>query len=361
MKHKTQFDLLRKISFLFLVTCILVLFLYPRPARADALTALSDTMSRLADSTPSAVYSDHTIRYTTPSGVDAAETMTVTMPTGFTIGTVDFTDIDVSWGGTTGYDNELTLAATCTGTTWGATFAGQILTITSCTGTITATNKVVVEIGNNASGGNAQIQNHATAATYTISVGGTFGDTGKMAIVILSDDQVVVDTTIDPYLTFTISDNAVSLTKSGGLNPDYQNAGFNSDSAFSVNTNANSGYNVSYNGATLSANGGANTINAMAAKAASSIGAEQFGLNLRDNTTPNSGTDPSGGGSGTPAADYNTVDQFKYVAGTTTTLASASAATSSNTFTVTYIVNVTEITEAGAYSTTITYIATGNF
>lgn len=340
---------------------LLFFFLYPRVARADGLTALSDTMSRLSDSTPTVVYSDHTIKYATPSGVGAGEAMEITFPSGFTIGSVDYTDIDVSWGATTGYENELTLAGTPSGSTWGASFTGQILSITSGTGTISATSKVIIEIGNNANGGNAQIQNSATAATYTISIGGDFGDTGKLAIIILTNDQVIVETTIDPYLTFTISDNAVSLLKSGGLNPDYNSTGFNSDSAFSVNTNAGSGYNVSYNGATLSANGGANTINAMAAKAGSAVGTEQFGLNLRDNAMPNTGLDPSGGGSGVPAADYNTVDQFKFAADTTTTLASASAATSANTFTVTYIVNITETTEAGAYSTTITYIATGNF
>ena len=298
------------LGFIFL---LISFFVFPQTASADALSALSDTMSRLSDSTPTAVYSDHTIKYITPSGVGAGETMEITFPAGFGIGSVDYTDIDVSWGASTGYENELTLAGTPSGSTWGAAFTGQVLAITSGTGTISTTSKVVIEIGQNATGGgaNAQIQNHATAATYTISIGGDFGDTGKIAIVILSNDQVIVDTTIDPYLTFTISDNAVSLLKSGGLNPDYNNTGFNSDSAFSVNTNAVSGYNISYKGATLSANGGANTI--------------------------------------------------KYGADTTTTLASAGEATASNTFTVTYIVNVTETTEAGAYSTTITYICTGNF
>lgn len=352
---------MKKILICLLIISVVFLIALPKIAQAGALSVLSDTMSRLSDSTPTAVYSDHTIKYTTPTGMAAGQNMQITMPAGFAVGSVDYTDIDVSWGPTTGTENELTLAAAPSGSTWGASFTGQVLSITSGTGTITNTSKVVVEIGNNATGGNAQIQNHVTAATYTITISGSFGDTGKLAIIILSNDQVVVDTTIDPYLTFTISDNAVSLLKSGGLNPDYNNTGFNSDSAFSVNTNAASGYNVSYNGATLSANGGANTIDAMAAKAGSSVGIEQFGLNLKDNATPDTGLDPSGGGSGVPAADYNTADQFKFMADTTTTLAGASAATSSNTFTVSYIVNITETTEAGAYSTTITYIATGNF
>jgi hypothetical protein len=187
------------------------------------------------------------------------------------------------------------------------------------------------------------------------------GDTGKFAASIITDDQVVVSTTIDPYLTFTLTQNTVSLTKAGGGNPDYNNTGFNNGSAntLAANTNAANGYTLSYQGSTLTS--GTNTIEAMTTKAASSTGTEQFGLNLRDNTTPNTGADPSGSGSGAPAADYNTVDQFKFVPDTATTLASASGSTASNTFTVSYIVNVSQTTEAGAYSTTITYIATGNF
>ena len=350
---------MKKILGLILVLAILSFFI-PQKAHADALGALSDTMSRLQKST---VKSDHTIRYTTPTGVAAGQNMQITMPTGFTIGSVDYTDIDVSWGPSTGAENELTLAGTPSGTTWGAAFASQVLSITSGTGTITAASKVIVEIGTNASGGDQQITNHATAGTYTISITGSFGDTGKIAIVILDNDQVVVSTTIDPYLTFTLGQNTVSLTKSGGGNPDYNNTGYNNGTAntLAANTNANTDYTISYNGATLSANGGANTIDAMAAKAASSTNTEQFGINLKLNTTPATGADPTGGGSGAPASDYNTANQYKFVADTTTTLASAGAATTSNTFTATYIVNVTQTTEAGAYNTTITYICTGNF
>src|SRR3990170_8446255 len=111
---------LRKL-FIFALMLLVTTFFVPKSASA-ALTALSDTMSRLEKS-PTA--SNHTIKYTSSSGVQATETMTITMPTGFTIGTVDYTDIDVSWGPSTGYENELTLAGTASGSTWGAAFAGQ--------------------------------------------------------------------------------------------------------------------------------------------------------------------------------------------------------------------------------------------
>src|SRR3990172_5972491 len=165
-KHK---EMVHKISNVILAIMLLLIF-YPATTHAT-LSALSDTMSRLANSE----LSDHTIKYTTSLGVDAAETMTITMPSGFTIGSVDNTDIDVSWGPTTGYENELTLGASASCATLGASFTGQVLTITSGTGTISTNSKVVVEIGDNATGGagNEQITKHATAATYTISIAGS--------------------------------------------------------------------------------------------------------------------------------------------------------------------------------------------
>src|SRR3990172_12621636 len=166
-------------------------------------------MSRLADSTPSAVYSDHTIRFTTPTGAgDVGDKIEITMPTGFTIGSVDHTDMDLSHGASTGYETEEVLAATASATDWGASFTGQILSLEHPTnganGDITGTDKVVVEIGNNASGGNAQIQNQATAGTYTISIAGDFGDTGSLAIVIITNDQVQLTAAVDPSITFSI-------------------------------------------------------------------------------------------------------------------------------------------------------------
>jgi len=106
--------------------------------------------------------------------------MTITFPSGFGIGSVDYTDIDVSWGSSTGYENELTLAATCSDSTWGAAFSGQVLTITSCSGTISSTSKVVVEIGTNASNGDQQIENPDTSGTYVISIAGILAILAKL-------------------------------------------------------------------------------------------------------------------------------------------------------------------------------------
>jgi hypothetical protein len=334
------------------------------PVYAASLTVISDTMSREKASQAS----DHSIKFRVATAVNGpTKTITITFPTGFTIGSVDNTDIDLSHGASTGYETEETLGASAASGVWGAVFAGLVLTLTPPTDAgateITANDYVIVEIGQNATGGagNAQISN-PSAATYVISIAGVFGDTGSFAVAIIADDQVVVSTTIQPYITFTLTTNSVTLKRTGGtLDPDYSNTGFNTGTAntLAANTNGVSGYTISYNGATLTS--GANTIAAMAAKAASSTNTEQFGINLKLNTTPATGTEPTGSGTGAPTSDYATQNQYKFVAGAATALASASAPTLSNTYTVTYIVNVTQVTKPGAYSTTITYICTGNF
>lgn len=128
-------------------------------------------------------------------------------------------------------------------------------------------------------------------------------------------------------------------------------------SVMAASTNGQSGYAVTINGTTLTSGG--NTITALAAQTASSTGTEQFGLNLRDNAAPDVGANPSGTGIGTYAANYGTVDQYRFVTGDT--VASSTGSTNANAFTASYIVNVGGATEAGNYSATMTYICTATF
>lgn len=356
----------RKIIALILALTV-ALFFIPQKASAASLTAISDVMTRIKAST----LSSHDISFTLggSTALDASETVTIDFDedggkfvvsgAATVVADLDFNDgtertiVDVD-GSCVGHSGANDIVAQVNDTT-------GVLTFTAC-GSYTASGAgatINVEYGVAASGTD-RVTNPGTG-TVVIDVTAA-GDTGKFAASIITDDQVVVSTTIDPYLTFTLTQNTVSLTKSGGGNPDYNNTGFNNGSAntLAANTNATNGYTISYQGATLSANAGADTVDAMATKTTSSTGTEQFGINLKDNTTPNTGAEPSGG-SGAPASDYNTADQFRFIADTTTTLASAGGPTATTTFTATYIVNVAQVTEAGAYSTTITYIATGNF
>ena len=132
-------------------------------------------------------------------------------------------------------------------------------------------------------------------------------------------------------------------------------------SVMAASTNAVSGYAITINGSTLTCTScsGSPTITALASQTASSVGTSQFGVNLRDNATPNVGTNPSGSGTGTYTANYGTADQYRFV--TADSVAAAAAATDANAFTVSYVVNVPGSLAAGTYTATMTFIATATF
>ena len=185
--------------------------------------------------------------------------------------------------------------------------------------------------------------------SYSDDAWTTAVDTGTVAA--STAGQITVTASVDETLTFTLTSATVAL---GTLTTSTTGSG---TSTMAVATNASSGYAVTVNGTTLTS--GANTITALASPTASSQGSSQFGINLKDNATPDVGAEVSGGGSGTASANYSTADSYRFVTGTT--VASASAPTNSNTFTVSYIANIAGSTLPGSYQTILTYIATATF
>jgi hypothetical protein len=128
-------------------------------------------------------------------------------------------------------------------------------------------------------------------------------------------------------------------------------------SVMQAQTNAANGYSITVNGTTLSS--GVNTIPALAAQTASTVGAGQFGLNLRANATPAVGANPTGAGSGTFTGAYGTANQYRFNSGDS--VATAAVPTNANTFTSSYIVNIGGAQAAGVYTATMTYICTAAF
>ena len=129
-------------------------------------------------------------------------------------------------------------------------------------------------------------------------------------------------------------------------------------SQFLVATNAQSGYNVYITGPTLTS--GNNTIANLSTPSPSLVGASQFGLNLRTNSSPAVGSDEVGPGvGGQVTSDYNTSNLFSYNDGDT--LVSSPAASDNQTFTVSYLTNINAKQPAGVYATTLTYICLANF
>jgi predicted secreted protein len=320
----------------------------PRPAIAAALTGLSNTMSSQKVSEAS----NHTIIFTSPSGVGAGETITVTFPAGFTIGSVDHTDIDVEDDG-----SDVTVGATASGATWGAAFSSQVLTITSGTGVIAAGSEITIEIGTNADSGDQQITNNSTADTYTIAIAGTFGDTGNILIPILDDDEVSITADVGQTLSFSISDNTIgfgTLTSGSARYATGDTAGSGTETSahnLVIGTNASSGYTVTFTASnTLAFGTDEIDIATITGDSDGTPGTEQFAINFT--------TD----GDATIATAYaNASDNWSMATGTATTIASETVPTADETIGAYYLANIASLTPAGSYSTTLVYIATANY
>jgi hypothetical protein len=180
-------------------------------------------------------------------------------------------------------------------------------------------------------------------------------------------NQIVISAVVPESLTFcvyntngTCGDPSTTTIDLGNLSTGATSSG---TSKFDASTNANSGYIVTVNGATLTS--GSNTIPAYSALTASpATGTSGFGMNLMANTAPavtgsanvTTGTAPS---IGAPTANYGMSNSFKFTS--LDTIASATGPTNTNTFTASYIANLGGAQAAGTYTTTLTYICTATF
>lgn len=334
-------------------------------AFAGNLTGLSNTMSRLKASEAS----NHDIRFKSESGVSSGNITINFNAAGFSSGSVNYSDIDLQYGSSQSEVNG-SCSSNCTKASlnsapgagvWGAAYTSNnlILAYPSSGGTAIAANDYVrVLIGTNATyeaTGDQQMTNPGSTGSKSINIS-TASDTGQLAVAIVTNDQLSVTANVDPSLTFSISDNAVSLgtLSSTSVTPDAE--------IFEVSTNADTGYNVTITGNTLTHGNGTDVINEIGnTPATSTTNTEQFGINLVDNSSPNIGANPSGG-SGSAASGFGTTNNFKYyAAGNPQTIASASGPSATTTFTISFIANIAAQTEAGTYTTTLTLIATGNF
>lgn len=346
-------------------------FSLPVPsAQAAAVTSLRDTLTRLKASTDA----NHTIEFVTPTGVDAStDTITITFASGWTLAAEAAVNFDLAVGdsGTcsTAAFTDKALALTAAAGTWGVDVTGQVITFFAPTdaasGEITAGRCVQIQAGSNATTGgtgSASTVTNPTAGQSTATIGGTFGDSGTLAVRIIADEQVSVTATVDPTLTFTVDDNTIgfgSLSASTGRWATGDTTGGNASAGstptaahtMTVATNAQSGYAITYNGATLTS--GANTVSVASISSDSdgTPGSEQFALSA------------STDGNATIASGYARAanSSWNFVASTTTTLVSEIIPTTTETISVSYLGNITTTTEAGSYTTTVTYIATAVF
>jgi len=97
----------------------------------------------------------------------------------------------------------------------------------------------------------------------------------------------------------------------------------------------------------------------------SATGTEQFGFNLRANTTPAVGFDPDGNGlvADLTNADYGTTDKFSYNdTGSSTILAQKSSPNAATArYTMSYIANISSTTQGGTYKARQVFVITATY
>ncbi len=366
MKQKIN-QMIAKISLLVLAG--IVVFQGIPVAQAASVTSLRAVFDRLKASTNS---EGITLTFATPTGIQTGgdDTITLTFSADFVLAAEAAANFDIGLGdsGTCSsatYTDEI-VALTPSTTDWGVDVTGQVITISPETDkTLTAGFCVKVEMGNDATTGGtgavSTVANGAIDDDDTITIGGVFGDTGTLSVDIITDDQVNVTATVDPTITFSISDTTIgfgSLSSTAARWATGDTTGSASDSAaahtMSVATNAASGYVLSYNGATLTSGGNTINVGAITNDADGTQSSEEFAVGYSTNGTSTI----------TTGYDHNatpTSRDWAFVASTTTTLTSRTSPTNTETISAFYLANIAGNTEAGSYSTTLTYIATGTF
>ncbi len=163
-------------------------------AAAATVTDIYDQPSSLVISAAS----NHKFVFVPASNISGASTLTFTFASQFTTSSITEDDVDIADDGV-----DLTTASNCAGAEQASVvMASNVLTITICAGNggdIALGSSVVVEVGTNASAsgsGTHQITNPSAAATYYITLGGTFGDSGSIPLPFVTSDTGGVSGTI---------------------------------------------------------------------------------------------------------------------------------------------------------------------
>jgi len=141
---------------------------------------------------------NHLLVFATPSGVAEGETVVIGFSSAFDTSGIVEDDVDVQDHGA-----DLTTAANCGGAEQASVeMTADALTITICPGdggAIAAASEMTVKIGTNATAsgiGSSQVANPSTVGTYYISIAGTFGDSGSIALPMLEEGSVGVTGTV---------------------------------------------------------------------------------------------------------------------------------------------------------------------
>jgi hypothetical protein len=354
----------------------------PSKAIAASVTTATDTLSRLAVSATS----DHTIMFVTPTGVASTQNITLTFSAGFTgIGSMVGADFDfaINSGGTCtsgSWTEQAVVTSGATSSQWNIAGSSQVVTITSggASATVTAGRCIRLKAGLNATDttgsgpGSHQITNPGTVQTATVTIAGSFGDSGIISIPTMDSDQVNVTATVNSALSFDIDvgtatgDNntpySVPLgTLSSGTVTHSDNSSIKSI-YLDGTTNSSGGLNVSVRNAN-GANGLVSSSNASdkipSATASMSAGTANYGLCVATSTL--TGWSKSGTYTTTCATNSST-NGVVALSSTAADILTSSAPLSNGHAEV--VVNATIATTTPGhsdYTDTLTFIATSSF
>ncbi|HTH71787.1 MAG TPA: hypothetical protein VL737_00290 [Candidatus Pristimantibacillus sp.] len=166
----------------------------------------------------------------------------------------------------------------------------------------------------------------------------------------------------EPYLAFSVAGGSTDL---GYLS---QFATATTTGTFAVKTYLANGYVVQLASDPPSNITGGYTLAGLTSPTSSSIGSEQFGINLVHNTSPGSlnatSADPvqvpdNTFSFGTVDSDYATPNVYKYVKGDT--IASSNKSSGQTDYTISFIYNINNLTPDGTYKFSGTLVATSNY
>jgi hypothetical protein len=165
------------------------------------------------------------------------------------------------------------------------------------------------------------------------------------------------NTTNDPRLSVIVNTSTVNF---GALS---SAATTTATSTFSVLNYTSQGYSVYTIGSPPAITG--HTLSGMSSTGPSQVGVEQYGINLKANTSPITfGSDPvqvpsTSFSYGAASTGYNTADNYRYVAGEK--IANAAQSSGQTNYTVAYIINASTSTPAGKYTGTQSLVVVGTY
>lgn len=360
MKNKTI-----SVVTLFSVLMLNLMFCQPVYAVAGTITAVSDTMSRVQKTT----LSSHTIKFTTSVAVSAAaDTIAITFPSGYSFATKAISSVSFTHGASTGSEATEVLAATPDATKWGAVFSGTgnvIFTLTAPTdgsgaAILAANDKVIIAYDATNS------TNPSTAASYntTIAIAGANTASSSFETVILDSDQIAVSATVDPTLSFSVTNTTLGFGHFAGTALRYATSDTvgsptvpsnGAPAYFTVSTNALTGATIAVSDAGSGTNPGlwssANSeLIPAAASTAVTTGSKKYGVYAKNasNLTIAEGF------------DHDSTSDLA-ISRTAQTLATAAGPVSAATVDIALISAIDGSTKAGTYADILTVVCTGNF